>query len=158
MDIDHGRLTVPNRLLTLIRTYRPFRPNNNRRKLPWTNTNTGTPYSHWRRAFGYARPEDWTFGAGVAAIGPVFMLVTERYAPSFAGKGAFPPVFRLSVGIGLLAGAGMVYQRSCRTSSYLHGTNTGSFRQLTLGLAGSEILRLDGERPRGEERHERNGR
>ncbi|KEF59149.1 NADH dehydrogenase [Exophiala aquamarina CBS 119918] len=68
---------------------------------------------HWRRAFGYARPEDWTYGAGVAAIGPAFMLMTERYAPSFAGKGAFPPVFRLSVGIGLLAGAGMVYQRSC---------------------------------------------
>lgn len=41
------------------------------------------------------------------------MLATERYAPSFAGKGAFPPVFRLSVAIGALAGTAMVYQRSC---------------------------------------------
>lgn len=45
------------------------------------------------------------------------MLLTERFAPSFSGKGAFPPVLRLSVGIGLIAGAGMVYQRSCRMSN-----------------------------------------
>lgn len=50
----------------------------------------------------------------MAAIGPAFMLVTERYAPSFSGKGAFGPIFRLSCAIGLLAGAGLVYQRSCR--------------------------------------------
>lgn len=41
------------------------------------------------------------------------MLMTERFAPSFSGRGAFPPVFRLSCAIGLLAGAGLVYQRSC---------------------------------------------
>jgi len=41
------------------------------------------------------------------------MLTTERYAPSFAGKGAFPPIFRLSVAIGITAGLGLVYQRSC---------------------------------------------
>lgn len=49
----------------------------------------------------------------MATIGPLFMLTTERFAPSFAGKGAFPPVFRLSIAIGALAGLGLVYQRSC---------------------------------------------
>jgi len=49
----------------------------------------------------------------MAAVGPAFMLVTERYAPSFSGRGAFGPVFRLSCAVGLLAGAGLVYQRSC---------------------------------------------
>lgn len=41
------------------------------------------------------------------------MLTTERYAPSFAGKGAFPPILRLSIAIGAVAGLGLVYQRSC---------------------------------------------
>ncbi|KAK5458489.1 hypothetical protein LTS15_004571 [Exophiala xenobiotica] len=49
----------------------------------------------------------------MAAVGPAFMLVTERYAPSFSGRGAFGTVFRLSCAVGLLAGAGLVYQRSC---------------------------------------------
>jgi hypothetical protein len=55
-------------------------------------------------------------GTGLAAIGPAFMLVTERYAPSFSGKGAFPPVFRLSIAMGVVGGLGMVYQTSCSTS------------------------------------------
>lgn len=41
------------------------------------------------------------------------MLATEKYAPSFSGKGAFGPPFRLSVAVGLFAGLGLVYQRSC---------------------------------------------
>lgn len=49
----------------------------------------------------------------MAAIGPAFMLATERYAPSFSGRGAFGPVFRLSCAVGLIAGAALVYQRSC---------------------------------------------
>lgn len=53
----------------------------------------------------------------MAAIGPAFMAVTERYAPSFSGKGAFPPIFRLSIAIGALAGVGLVYQRSCCTEA-----------------------------------------
>jgi hypothetical protein len=53
----------------------------------------------------------------MAAIGPAFMLTTERYAPSFSGKGAFPMAFRLSCAVGLLAGAGLVYQTSCCTSN-----------------------------------------
>src|ERR1700744_5669900 len=74
------------------------------------------PCSHWRRAFGYARAEDWTYGAGMAAVGPAFMLMTERYAPSFSGRHAFPMAFRLGCAVGIIAGFGLVYQRSCRTS------------------------------------------
>jgi hypothetical protein len=55
----------------------------------------------------------------MAGVGPAFMLTTERYAPSFSGKGAFGPPFRLSIAIGLLAGLGLVYQKSCRTSNIL---------------------------------------
>lgn len=72
--------------------------------------------SHWRRAFAYARREDWIFGAGMAAVAPSAMLITERFAPSFAGKGGFPPVFRLSCAIGLIAGTILVWERSCCTS------------------------------------------
>lgn len=41
------------------------------------------------------------------------MLTTERFAPSFAGKGAFPPILRLSIAVGAIAGLGFVYQKSC---------------------------------------------
>lgn len=51
----------------------------------------------------------------MAAIGPVFMVVTERYAPSFSGKGAYAPLLRLSVAVGAVAGLGLVYQSSCST-------------------------------------------
>jgi hypothetical protein len=48
----------------------------------------------------------------MGAIAPAGMLITERYAPSFSGKGAFGPVFRLSCGIGFVAAAVLVWQRS----------------------------------------------
>jgi hypothetical protein len=67
---------------------------------------------HWKRAFRYARREDWVYGAGMAAVAPAFMLTTERFAPSFSGRGAFPPVFRLSCAMGLIAGAYLVWERS----------------------------------------------
>lgn len=41
------------------------------------------------------------------------MLTTERYAPSFAGKGAFAPILRLTGVVGAVAGLGYVYQKSC---------------------------------------------
>ena len=46
-------------------------------------------------------------------MGPGFLLLTERFAPSFAGKGAFPPVLRLSALVGATAGIYHVYQNSC---------------------------------------------
>lgn len=51
----------------------------------------------------------------MAVVGPTFLAVTERYAPSFSGRGAYPPMFRLSIAIGAVAGFGLVYQRSCST-------------------------------------------
>ncbi|KIV90126.1 hypothetical protein PV10_07467 [Exophiala mesophila] len=85
--------------------------------IPAKRPNTDYPLidsdPHWRRAFAYSRREDWLEGAGLAAFAPAFLLLTERYAPSFSGKGAFPPVFRLGVGIGILGGIGLVYQKSC---------------------------------------------
>jgi hypothetical protein len=71
---------------------------------------------HWKRAFRYARREDWVYGAGMAAVAPAFMLTTERFAPSFSGRGAFPPIFRLSCAMGLIAGVYLVWERSCRRS------------------------------------------
>lgn len=72
--------------------------------------------SHIARCFRYARREDYIYGAGMGAIAPAFMLVTERYAPSFSGKGAFGPVFRLSCGMGLVAATFLVWERSSCTS------------------------------------------
>jgi hypothetical protein len=46
-------------------------------------------------------------------MGPAFMLVTERFAPSWAGKGAFPPVFRLSCAMGFLAAGFLTWEKSC---------------------------------------------
>jgi hypothetical protein len=60
----------------------------------------------------------------MAAVGPAFMAVTERFAPSFAGRGAYPPIFRLSIAIGAVAGLGLVYERSCCTF-----TTTGAIRE-----------------------------
>jgi hypothetical protein len=51
----------------------------------------------------------------MGAIAPAGMLLTERYAPSFSGRGAFAPVFRLSCGIGLVGAAVLVWQRSSST-------------------------------------------
>ncbi|KAF7511599.1 hypothetical protein GJ744_004187 [Endocarpon pusillum] len=85
--------------------------------IPPKRVNTDYPVidtdPHWRRAFRYARREDWAFGAGIGAMGPAFMLATERWAPSWAGKGAFPPVFRLSCAMGILAAGFLTWERSC---------------------------------------------
>ncbi|RMZ90143.1 hypothetical protein DV736_g2619, partial [Chaetothyriales sp. CBS 134916] len=74
---------------------------------------SSSPTVHIKRAFRYARREDWIVGTGVAAFGPLFMLTLERFTPSFSSKGTFPPILRLSSAMGVLAGLGIVYQRSC---------------------------------------------
>ena len=61
---------------------------------------------------GYARPSDYVAGATTAAAGPGLMLLWERVAPSFVGKGGFAPIMRLAGVIGAGAGFFMVYQRS----------------------------------------------
>jgi len=62
--------------------------------------------------FGYARPLDYVAGGATAVAGPSLMLVWERIAPSFVGKGGFAPIMRLAGVIGAGAGFFMVYQRS----------------------------------------------
>lgn len=69
---------------------------------------------------GYARPSDYVAGATTAAAGPGLMLLWERVAPSFVGKGGFAPTMRLAGVIGAGAGFLMVYQRSiCASISSL---------------------------------------
>lgn len=48
----------------------------------------------------------------MAAFGPGLLLTLEKFAPSYVGKGGFPPLLRLAVGLGLGAGFFHVYQSS----------------------------------------------
>lgn len=79
----------------------------------------------------------------MAAIGPAFIAVTERFAPSFSGRGAYPPMFRLSVAVGVVAGLGLVYQNSC---SMINPTYPLWREAKELTHAYSEIPRCFGER------------
>jgi hypothetical protein len=71
--------------------------------------------SHFKRVWKYARPSDYASGAGWAALGPIIMLAWERVAPAGAGKGAFPPIMRLTGAISVGAGLLLTYQSSLRT-------------------------------------------
>lgn len=75
-------------------------------------------YRHIKRVLGYARPSDYVAGATTAAAGPGLMLLWERVAPSFVGKGGFAPIMRLAGVIGAGAGFLMIYQRSICGSSH----------------------------------------
>jgi hypothetical protein len=63
---------------------------------------------------GYARTSDYAAGAVTAAAGPGLMLLWERIAPSYVGRGGFAPIMRLTGVIGVGAGFLMFYQRSIR--------------------------------------------
>ncbi|KAL0265149.1 hypothetical protein SLS55_001109 [Diplodia seriata] len=67
---------------------------------------------HFKRVIGYARPSDYGTGAATAAAGPALLAVVERVSPSYVGRGGFPPIMRLTVGIGAVAGFLTVYNRS----------------------------------------------
>ncbi|KAL8701990.1 MAG: hypothetical protein Q9224_000227 [Gallowayella concinna] len=60
----------------------------------------------------YARPSDYAYGVATAAAGPSLMLVWERVAPSYVGKGGFAPIMRLAGVIGITAGFLDIYNRS----------------------------------------------
>lgn len=47
-------------------------------------------------------------------FGPGMMLVWEKFAPSYVGKGGFAPIMRLSGVIGVGAGFFYFYNRSIR--------------------------------------------
>jgi hypothetical protein len=76
-----------------------------------------TLYSHFKRVIGYARPSDYAVGGLAALSGPGLMYAVEKFAPSHAGRGAFPKIMRLAGAIGLTGGFLIFYQRSIRTSN-----------------------------------------
>ncbi|MCJ1410712.1 hypothetical protein MMC19_004798 [Ptychographa xylographoides] len=59
---------------------------------------------HIRRVIAYARPSDYVAGAAIGVAGPGMMLLWERIAPSYVGKGGFAPIMRLSGALGIMAG------------------------------------------------------
>jgi hypothetical protein len=69
-------------------------------------------YRHIKRVLGYARTSDYIAGGAAAVAGPGLMLLWEKVAPSYVGKGGFAPIMRLSGVIGAGAGFLLLYQRS----------------------------------------------
>ncbi|KAI9793451.1 MAG: hypothetical protein M1835_007250 [Candelina submexicana] len=67
---------------------------------------------HIKRVLKYTRPGDYAVATATAAAGPGLMLLWERIAPSYVGKGGFPPIMRLTGAVSLTAGFLMLYQRS----------------------------------------------
>jgi len=67
---------------------------------------------HIKRVLSYARPGDYVAGAATFVSGPSLMLLWERVAPSYVGKGGFAPIMRLSGVISAGAGFLFFYQRS----------------------------------------------
>ncbi|MCJ1363123.1 hypothetical protein MMC16_002230 [Acarospora aff. strigata] len=67
---------------------------------------------HFKRVMRYTRPSDYAQGAATAACGPALMLLWERVAPSYVGRGGFAPIMRLTSVISLGAGFLVFYQTS----------------------------------------------
>ncbi|KAJ0123772.1 nadh-ubiquinone oxidoreductase 21 kda subunit [Diaporthe amygdali] len=67
---------------------------------------------HFKRVVGYARPSDYAFAGAAAAAGPGLLWTMEKFAPSYAGRGAFVRTMRLAGFIGLCGGFLAFYQRS----------------------------------------------
>ncbi|KAI9830441.1 MAG: hypothetical protein M1819_005693 [Sarea resinae] len=67
---------------------------------------------HFKRVLKYARPSDYAAGAAAATFGPGLMLLWERIAPSYVGRGGFAPIMRLTTGVSACAGFLLFFQRS----------------------------------------------
>merc|ERR1712054_167398 len=67
---------------------------------------------HFKRVIGYARTPDYAVGGLAALSGPGLMYAVEKFAPSHAGRGAFPKIMRLAGAIGITGGFLIFYQRS----------------------------------------------
>ena len=67
---------------------------------------------HFKRVLRYTRKSDWAAGGTMAVALPTLMLVWERVSPSYAGKGALPPMMRLSGAVSTFCGFILAYQRS----------------------------------------------
>jgi len=68
--------------------------------------------SHFFRVLRYARPSDYTVGAGTAAAGPILFLAMDKASPSFLPRAAMAQSLRLVVAIGVTAGFLRYYTRS----------------------------------------------
>ena len=82
-------------------------------------------HSHFKRVCKYARTSDYIKGALTGAISPGLMLIWERIAPSYVGKGGFASVLRLSFAAGLGGGFLMFYQNSICTIYFVGLMKTG---------------------------------
>jgi len=69
---------------------------------------------HFKRVIRYARPSDYIHGAVAAAAGPGGLLLMEKFAPSYVGRGGFAQAMRLGGFLGLCGGFLYFYQRSTR--------------------------------------------
>lgn len=58
------------------------------------------------------RNEDYAKGAVLALVPPVGITLMEKISPSYAGRGAFAPILRLNVAIGLFGGFLLAFQQS----------------------------------------------
>ncbi|SLM40352.1 NADH-ubiquinone oxidoreductase, 21kDa subunit, N-terminal [Lasallia pustulata] len=67
---------------------------------------------HFKRVIRYARPLDYGVGAATFAFGPGLMLLWERIAPSYVGRGGFAPIMRLTCVISAAAAFIKFYNRS----------------------------------------------
>ena len=74
----------------------------------------GRVFSHFKRVCSYARQSDYITGLSAAAAGPGLMLLWERVAPSYVGKGGFASIMRLTGLVGIGGGFGLFYSRSIR--------------------------------------------
>ena len=61
-------------------------------------------HRHISRVIRYARPSDYAWGVGVAAVQPSLLLWWEQVSPSHVGRGGFAPLMRLNCFLGVCAG------------------------------------------------------
>ncbi|MCJ1226276.1 hypothetical protein MMC12_002926 [Toensbergia leucococca] len=67
---------------------------------------------HFKRVIKYARTSDYLDGGISAACGPGLMLLWEKIAPSYVGRGGFASIMRLTGAISITGGFIIFYSRS----------------------------------------------
>jgi hypothetical protein len=106
----------------------------------WSSRTANNTSSHISRVLRYARPTDYGVAAATTAFGPGLLMLWERLAPSYVGKGGFPSVMRLCLGISAGAGFLVLAQRStCTYNEDITRNSTNPF---------SAILWLDRKQTR----------
>ncbi|KAF2097908.1 hypothetical protein NA57DRAFT_76708 [Rhizodiscina lignyota] len=59
---------------------------------------------HIKRVIRYARPVDYAEWGAITAAVPAGFYLLEKFSPSFVGRGAYPPMFRLATMLGFTGG------------------------------------------------------